>query len=465
LARDQAEAANRAKSAFLANMRHEIHNPMSVILGLPHLLRRETRDPPHQEHLAGISSAAGHLLQVINDILDLSKIEAGKLALARIDFSRQALLARCCGLVVGQARDKGQALPIDTAKVLDALCGEPGRPSQALLNLLRHAVKFTARASIQLRAELLGRRSGQGALRTGCSAVDRLQLRFSVLDAGIGFAPAKLGLTFEPFVQTDCHLSRHLSRRFGSTGLDLAIIHCRVALMDAEIAVSSAPGQGNAFGFSVWLDNGAALPGALDLPTPQTAAVAPADVEARLRQSGQHTRWLLVEDNPVNQNVALALLQSLGLTADIADHGLDAVQRVQRVQQQADDLILMDMQMSEMDGPQATRRIPAMPQGGAMPIRAMTANAYSDDRAACPAAGRDDPVAQRGRSDAHVRGAAAQAVVRAARGWGGCGAGASAGPASVKPACGNGRNGRRPAGDCRHRRSAGDPATGWQAQH
>ena len=399
LARDQAEAANRSKSAFLANMSHEIRTPMNAILGLSHLLRRETRDALQHERLDGIGNAARHLLRVINDILDLSKVEAGKLELERIDFSLQALLAHTCGLVAEPVRDKGLTLQIDTDSVPDALCGDPARLSQAVLNLLGNAVKFTAQGSIALRTELLGRQTGQGALRPGSSAPDRLHLRFTVTDTGIGIAPAKLGLVFEPFVQADTSLSR----RFGGTGLGLAITQRLVALMDGEMAVTSEPGQGSVFSFTVWLDAGEAVPGASALPLREPAngnllgnpavapADAPADVEQRLRRLGQRVRLLLVEDNPINQHVALALLHSVGLTVDVAGNGVEAVQRAHSL---AYDLILMDMQMPEMDGLEATRRIRALSQGGDMPILAMTANAYSDDRAACLAAGMDDFVAK-----------------------------------------------------------------------
>ena len=182
-----------------------------------------------------------------------------------------------------------------------------------------------------------------------------------------------------------------LSRRFGGTGLGLAITQRLVALMDGDMAVSSTPGQGSAFIFTVWLDAGVVLAGESGLPAPMGRTDDPAVVERRLRQLGQHRRLLLAEDNPINQAVAVALLQSVGLDVDVADNGWEAVQRVQR---QAYDLVLMDMQMPEMDGLEATRRIRAMPRDGAMPILAMTANAYSEDRAACLAAGMDDFVAK-----------------------------------------------------------------------
>jgi two-component system, sensor histidine kinase and response regulator len=363
---EAARAANLAKSAFLANMSHEIRTPMNAIIGLTHLLRRDSVDPLAQERLAKLDGAAQHLLQVINDILDLSKIESGKLVLESQPFDLHALLARCIGLVADRARDKGLALSSAVDALPQQVVGDATRLSQTLLNLLSNAIKFTEHGAVCLRGEWLSHEDG----------LDRL--RFEVSDTGIGIAPEHQQRLFQVFEQGDSSTTR----RYGGTGLGLAITRHLAEMMGGEVGVSSEPGQGSRFWFTVRLT-----------PDPGTVPALPSVAESgaleRLTGRQRGARILLVEDHPVNQEVAQELLHAAGLVVHLAGDGRQALEMVQR---QAFDLVLMDMQMPVMDGLQATRAIRRLPGMAALPIIAMTANAFGEDRAQCLAAGMNDHV-------------------------------------------------------------------------
>ncbi|MBI5107402.1 MAG: GAF domain-containing protein [Rhodocyclales bacterium] len=366
-AQQQAEAANHAKSAFLANMSHEIRTPMNAILGLTYLLRQDSVDDRQAERLKRIDGAGRHLLNIINDILDLSKIEAGRIQLENVEFAPASLFDNVATLIGQAARDKGIALSIDIAELPPLLRGDETRLRQALLNYAANAAKFTARGRIELRARILD------------TTANDLLLKFEVADTGIGIAPEQQARLFHIFEQADSSTTR----RYGGTGLGLAITRRLAELMGGSVGVDSVPGQGSCFWFSARLGHAAGTLHAVPAPV--------ATNTHRLHSSFHGARILLAEDNPLNCEVALEVLSSVGLVADTAGDGRVAVDKA-RVG--GYDLILMDIQMPEMDGIEATLAIRALPEGGDLPIVAMTANAFSDDRARCLAAGMNDFVAK-----------------------------------------------------------------------
>ena len=517
-ARDVAEAANRAKSAFLANMSHEIRTPMNAIIGLAHLLRRDSRDTVQRERIGRLSDAAQHLLHIIDDILDLSKIEAGRLELDNVGFSPEALMQRACEMVAERAAAKGLELVLDTDHLPQRLRGDATRLSQALLNLLSNAVKFTEQGWVRLRGELLHSEDGAAPGVAGAQP-GRVLVRFEVCDTGIGIAAERQHQLFTPFEQADASTSR----RYGGTGLGLALTRHLARLMGGDAGLSSQPGQGSCFWFSCWLDQdpdaaavlpsqqglarlrallvddlaasrlvlrdqlallglevemadsgpvaiqrvqqalavgqsydvllidwqmapldglatlqqlrsllGPGLPPSLlvtahddvglreraqavgfdavlakptgpstlhdtllrlvrrqGLPVGVDAAAA-GRAEALLRQRHAGARVLLVDDNAVNREVAVELLRGAGLEVSEAEGGEQALALLATLQP---DVVLMDVQMPGMDGLQATREIRAR-LGARLPVLAMTANAFGEDRAACLAAGMDDHVAK-----------------------------------------------------------------------
>ena len=501
-----AEQANLAKSTFLANMSHEIRTPMNAIIGLTHILRRELSGHRGLARVDKINSAAQHLLGIINDILDLSKIEAGKLQLDHLDFSVDQIVISVADMVRDTATAKGLEIVVDTDHLPPILHGDGKRLGQILLNFMSNAVKFTDYGQVLLRCRIVA------------THTDRLSIRFEVIDTGIGLLPEQQTHLFKAFEQAD----ETTTRKYGGTGLGLAISYRLAQLMGGSVGCTSEIGKGSCFWVEVTLQRRDEavwpqisqelarpirvlvvddLPDALesmrallanlglpadtvssgeaaieivlqaeqsgrpfdvilldwkmpgldgfatarrlqDLPLQKQPVLIMASAEGafpfpehmkslgfsgflskpmsssvlyntllkvlRPREtvvepyqalrvadasffSGHRARLLLVEDNPINQEVALDLLNSTGLSVDTAE---DGIQALEKVMQQQYDLILMDVQMPRMDGLDATRQIRLVPGYANVPILAMTANAFSNDREQCLEAGMNDHVAK-----------------------------------------------------------------------
>ena len=368
-AKEAAESASRAKSSFLANMSHEIRTPMNAIIGLTHLLQRELLTPAQADRLDKISSSARHLMAIINDVLDISKIESGKLVIESAPFAVADVLAELGGLYAGRAQAKGLSFTTSAGDLPPLVVGDRTRLSQVLLNYLANAIKFTATGGIELRARVIEEDESS------------LLARFEVQDSGIGIAAEVLPRLFMAFEQAD----NSTTRQYGGTGLGLAINRRLGELMGGAVGVESTPGVGSTF----WINVRFGKLAAADRPE-EVNFTAPASNEAELRENCSTARLLLVEDDEINQEVALELLRDFaGLQVDLARNGALAVRMASAV---CYDLILMDLLMPEMDGFTATRLIRAMPAYRQTPILAMTANAFDADRARCLVAGMNDHI-------------------------------------------------------------------------
>ena len=367
-ARSAAEAASRAKSSFLAVMSHEIRTPMNAVLGLSSSLLEGALPDEQRKLVQTIHDAGDSLLEILNDILDYSKLDAGELTLETIAFAPKDIVDTAVSIIEPRASAKGYKVTTSLGPCLpQALLGDAGRLRQVLLNLLSNAVKFTSAGGVSITVRC-----------KGCDGTNAT-VEWAISDTGIGIAPDRLGLLFKDFVQADCSINR----RFGGSGLGLSICKRIIEKLGGDINIDSTQGQGTTVRFSV------------KLPITQLSSVgdahdgAHAALEAHIVALNRPLRVLIADDNPTNRLVAAKMLESLKVQANMAGDGMEAVAAASRFSY---DLILMDVRMPEMDGLVATRTL--RDRGITVPVIAFTANAFADDVKGCVSAGMNDFVAK-----------------------------------------------------------------------